>query len=244
MTVVLLLLAGVIARAVGSAGGITSLVAYPALVFAGLSPLAANVSSTVAILGSGVSSSWRAWRAGSLGGLTLKQWLAAGAFVAVSLMGGVLVVSTPAQTFAGLAPILVALGSTTLLAYPLLVRPTTGRFAAVSVVAAFLVVAAYNGYFGAGSGIVVLSLLMVTLKVALAKANDMKNALIFVADLAPSVAFVASGLVTWWAVIPLGIGAVIGGALGPELARRAPQRVMRIALGVLGLAFAAWLAVA
>lgn len=233
--------AGVAAGIVGSAGGITSLVAYPALLAAGLSPLSANVSATVAILGSGASSTWRARRSGSLGMVTPRLGWLAGGFVAMSLAGGLLVLATPASAFERLAPWLVAIGSIALLAYPVIVRQRQAQAWALVSVVGFGLVAAYNGYFGAGSGILVLALVLVTMHPSLAVANDWKNALIFAADLVPSVAFIASGLVRWWAVIPLGLGTLVGGAIGPEVARRIPAYVMRWAIGVLGLVFAAWL---
>ena len=47
---VLILVAGIIAGIVGSAGGITSLVSYPALLIAGVPALAANVANIVALV--------------------------------------------------------------------------------------------------------------------------------------------------------------------------------------------------
>lgn len=244
MTFVALVAAGFVAGVVGSAGGITSLVAYPALLAVGIGPLSANVSATVAILGSGASSTWRAARSGSLAAVTPRlRWLAAG-FVLASLGGGLLLIATPSSTFERIAPWLVATGSLALLVYPVIVRRRMIRGVSALAGLAMVVVAAYNGYFGAGSGILVLALVLVTLRPPLPVANDWKNALIFAADLVPSIAFVASGLVRWWAVIPLGIGTLVGGAMGPEVARRVPAYVMRWAIGLLGLAFAAWLLVA
>ena len=48
--VALILAAGVVAGVVGTAGGITSLVSYPALLLAGVPPLAANVVNIVALV--------------------------------------------------------------------------------------------------------------------------------------------------------------------------------------------------
>ena len=48
VTAAFLLLAGVIAGVVGSAGGITSLVSYPALLALGIPALPANVTNLVA----------------------------------------------------------------------------------------------------------------------------------------------------------------------------------------------------
>src|ERR1700690_1903178 len=62
--------AGAVAGLVGTAGGITSLVSYPGLLFAGVAPLQANVANIVALVacwpGSAASSrpelaGWGAW---------------------------------------------------------------------------------------------------------------------------------------------------------------------------------------
>jgi uncharacterized membrane protein YfcA len=45
---------------IGTAGGITTLVAYPALLAVGIAPLAANVTNSVAMAGSGLGSASRA----------------------------------------------------------------------------------------------------------------------------------------------------------------------------------------
>ena len=51
-----LAVAGVAAGILGTAGGITSLIAYPALLAVGIPPLSANVTSSIALLGSGLGS--------------------------------------------------------------------------------------------------------------------------------------------------------------------------------------------
>jgi hypothetical protein len=52
----LLFPAGVVAGFVGTTAGLASLISYPALLVAGLPPVTANVTNTVALFGSGVSS--------------------------------------------------------------------------------------------------------------------------------------------------------------------------------------------
>ena len=49
--IVLLLGAGVLAGGLGSAGGTTSLISYPALLAVGVPPLPANVTNAVAVVG-------------------------------------------------------------------------------------------------------------------------------------------------------------------------------------------------
>jgi uncharacterized membrane protein YfcA len=49
--------------------------------------------------------------------------------------------------------------------------------------------------------------------------------------------------VQWAAVVPLGIGCLVGGRLGPVLVRHSPARVLRVLIGLAGLALAVKLGV-
>ena len=53
---ILLIVAGVAAGLIGSVAGLASLISYPALLAAGLPPISANVTNTVALVFSGVGS--------------------------------------------------------------------------------------------------------------------------------------------------------------------------------------------
>lgn len=234
-----LLIAGAAAGVIGTAGGITSLVAYPALLVVGLSPLAANVTSAVALIGSGAGSALRA--APDLEGhsRTLRRWLVP--TVVFSLGGAVLLVVTPGDVFDRVVPFLVALGALILLFQPVLSRwqlRRGSRLHPLAVRASAAGVAVYNGYFGAGSGILLIALLLFTTEPVLHRANALKNVLLVAADLLPAVLFAIVGTVAWHAVWPLGIGALIGGLIGPSVARRVPANVLRPVIGALGLALA------
>ena len=144
-----LLLAGVVAGVVGSAGGITSLVSYPALLAVGVPTLPANVTNLVAGAacwpGSALTS--RQEMAGS--GARLRRSLPVAAFGAA--VGAVLLLVTPPGAFAVIVPYLVAAGAVALLAQPVLTKAVRGRRGHALVPIGLIAV--YGGYFGAGSGI-------------------------------------------------------------------------------------------
>lgn len=238
-----LVAAGLVAGVVGTAGGITSLVSYPALLAIGIPPLAANVTSSVALLGSGAGSALRAGPDLTGHSSTLRRWLPG--FAAVSLVGAVLLVVTPGRVFDLVVPFLVASGSLALLLQPRLEERRGGRAlprAAVGIAA--VGVALYNGYFGAGSGILLIALLLSTTEPVLHRANSVKNVVLVVADVAPAVLFALTGTVVWQAVWPLAIGALAGGLIGPSIARRVPASVLRWLIALCGFALATYLLVA
>jgi uncharacterized membrane protein YfcA len=102
---------------------------------------------------------------------------------------------------------------------------------------------AYNGYFGAGAGVMILALLLLLVNQQFAKANALKNMLVGGASVVAAVAFVFFGPVKWTAVAPLSIGLFVGSTIGPLLARRIPGNWLRVvvALTGLGLAVRLWL---
>lgn len=234
--------AGVVAGVIGTAGGITSLVAYPALLAVGVPPLAANVTSSVALLGSGASSALRAGPDVTGHGPTLRRWVPP--TVVFSLVGAVLLVVTPTTLFDRLVPFLVLTGAVLLLAQPRISawqRSRDRRLGPVAVGVAGAAVAVYNGYFGAGSGILLIALLALTAEPVLRRANALKNVVLVVADVLPAALFAVLGTVVWRAALPLGLGAVAGGLVGPSVARRLPEAVLRVAIGCCGVALAAYL---
>lgn len=234
--------AGVLAGVIGTAGGITSLVSYPALLAVGIPPLAANVTNSIALLGSGFSSGFRALRELEGHAGTLRAWLPA--TVLLSFVGAVLLVVTPAEAFDRVVPFLVALGSIVLLLQPVITRWQNRRGTRphrALVGAAGAGVALYNGYFGAGAGILLIALLLFTTEPVLHRANALKNLILIASDLLPAILFVVLGTVVWSAAVPLGIGALVGGLIGPSVAKRVPAGILRPVIAACGLVLAVWL---
>jgi uncharacterized protein len=241
VTAAFLVVAGVVAGVVGTGGGITSLVSYPALLAVGLTPLAADVANLVALVacwpGSALSS--RRELAGS------SRWLARGLpLVALGAAGGaVLLLTTPSGLFDRLVPWLLAAGSLALLLQPVLtrrIRTHRGPALALPVVAA---VSVYSGYFGAGAGVLLLAVLLVLVDPRLPEANAAKNMLNGASTVAAAAVLVVAGPVAWAAVVPLAAGLFAGALLGPVVVRRLPPTVIRVAVAVLGLGLAVRLVV-
>jgi hypothetical protein len=234
--------AGVVAGVIGTAGGITSLVAYPALLAVGIPPIAANVTSSVALLGSGAGSALRAGPDVAGRTRTLRRWIPQ--TVLLSLVGALLLLVTPAGLFDRLVPFLVLTGAVLLLLQPRISawqRTHDRGLHPLVVGVAGAAVALYNGYFGAGSGIVMITLLLLTTESAVHRANGLKNVILLAADVLPAVVFAAVGTVVWRAALPLAAGAVAGGLVGPSVARRLPEALLRVLIGCCGVALAAYL---
>ena len=233
--------AGAVAGLVGTAGGITSLVSYPALLLAGVAPLQANIANLVALVacwpGSAVASQPELRGRG--------PWLLRWGIVAAAggAAGSLLLLNTSAGVFGRVVPFLVAAGSLALLLQPwLAARPAwqddAGRGKALLLPAGVVALSVYNGYFGAGSGVLLLALLLLTTDPRLASANALKNMMVGAATIISAVLFAVLTRVDWAAVAALAAGLFAGSLVGPAVARRMPPAVLRWLVALTGLALA------
>ena len=140
--------------------------------------------------------------------------------------GAVLLLVTPAGVFDRIVPFLVALAAVGLLIQPRVAAKQgrhsgkSGRFLAHC---GLLAVWVYDGYWGAGAGVMTLAVLMLTVETQLTQANAFKNVLLGVADIACSVVFVLYGPVRWAVVVPLALGFLVGSRVGPPRTADTPK---------------------
>jgi uncharacterized membrane protein YfcA len=237
-----LVAAGVVAGIVGTGGGITSLVSYPALLAVGLPPLAADVANLVALVACWPGSALSSRRELACSG----RWLARGLpLAALGAAGGaLLLLTTPSGLFGHLVPVLLAAGSLALLCQPVLTRRLHARRGHVLALPVVATVSVYSGYFGAGAGVLLLATLLVLVDQRLPEANAVKNMLNGAATVSAAAVLVVAGPVVWAAVVPLAAGLFVGATLGPVVVRHLPATVVRVAVAALGLGLAVRLAFA
>lgn len=222
------------------AGGGT-LVSFPTLIALGLSPVAANATSTVAI-----------WP-GTLGGIagyrqelrTVRRslWY----LLIPSLIGGIagalLLQKTPPGVFSRLVPWLILFATSLFTIQPFVQRRLKLSHPAhdstswiIGAMLFQLAVALYGGYFGAGIGILMLSALGFLGMSDIHQMNGLKNVLGMAINGVAAVYFVFANMVYWPDVIVMAAGAIAGGYGGAGLARRIGRTAVRwtvIAVGFL-----------
>jgi uncharacterized protein len=237
-----LLLAGMAAGTIGSAGGITSLVSYPALLAVGLPAFSANIANNVALVacwpGSALASE------PELRGRASWVWRWALLAAAGGAAGSALLLCTPSDVFDRVVPFLVAIGSLALLLEPRLRAWRQRRGSAdspLALAAGLVPLSLYNGYFGAGAGVMTLTLMLVLVDRRLPVANALKNMLIGAASTVSATLFVIFGPVNWSAAVPLALGMLAGSRVGPLVARRLPARLLRWLIFLLGMGLAIYL---
>jgi uncharacterized membrane protein YfcA len=239
VNVALLLGAGVLAGMVGSAGGTASLISYPALLAVGIPALAANMTNAVAFVASlpGSALGSRPELRGQ--GQWLRRWAPLAAVGGAA--GAALLLLTPASVFGRVVPFLVAFAALALLLQPRVsawqekhLRKTSRLLLPCGLFA----VSVYDGYWGAGAGVMILALLLLTVDQHLARSNALKNMLLGVSNGVAAIGFVLFGPVHWAAALPLALGLLVGSMVGPSLTRRVPGNIVRMVVGLAGLGLA------
>ncbi len=224
------------------AGGGTILT-FPTLLLTGMPSIAANATSTVALL-PGALASLYGYRdevrqsPGWLRTLFLPSLIG-------GTLGSILLLRTPEKIFAALAPLLILFATVLFMIQGALSRRapqrtvdnpadlSPGRLAAASLLQ--FGVAVYGGYFGAGIGILMLALLGFLGLSNIHAANGVKNFFGFCINFVAAAYFVYKGAVVWPAALVIVGGATLGGYSGSRFAQRIGKQKARTAVIVIGL---------
>ncbi|HWZ91892.1 MAG TPA: sulfite exporter TauE/SafE family protein, partial [Polyangiaceae bacterium] len=207
-----------------------------ALLALGLPPVIANVSNTVALVfgGIGAVSASRV----ELVGQARRIVPLALATISGGVIGGLLLMIAPAVSFVYVVPWLIA-GASAAVLLPRRVGPrAANQLHKPALYAGTTIIGVYGGYFGAASGVLFLALLLATTDDTLPQISAARNLLLGLANAVASVVFIAYGSVRWLAAIPLALGFLIGGRIGPVITRKAPANPLRFAIGLGGLGLA------
>ena len=105
--------------------------------------------------------------------------------------------------------------------------PVTTFFAALTGV--------YGGYFGAGSGVMMVAVLGFGLDLDLRVVNALKTLAVLAANLVASVIFLAVAELDWGAIALLAAGSVVGGYVGSHIGRRLPSTLFRVLIVLAGI---------
>ncbi len=240
---VILFAAALAAGAINSVAGGGTLLSFPALLAVGVSPVAANATSTVALVPGSLSAYWgyrsemqdaqadlRRWAVPSLLGGALGAWLA---------------VHIGDKAFSRLVPYLI-LSATGLFLLQGPLRAWLGRRAAAegkprgqshagATVFQFIV-AIYGGFFGAGIGILMLAAMGILGLTNIHRMNGLKNFAAICINGVAALTFVFSGKVHWDLALLMMVAAIVGGYAGAGLARRVGQQNVRRTVVIIGLA--------
>ncbi|WP_050528232.1 sulfite exporter TauE/SafE family protein [Pseudorhodobacter aquimaris] len=239
METLVLVVAGLFAGVLNAVAGGGTFLAFPALVFAGVPPVAANATATLAAMPGYIGSAW-AYRhdlraEGRLGLRAICAVAGIGAFAGA----GLLLVTSDA-VFTGVVPWLLLMATFIFAAGPVVLTFTrkrglaeAGPFLSAVVV---LAVAIYGGYFNGGLGIMLLAAFGLIGYRDLHNMNGLKNGLSALLSLIASVTFVAAGMIAWQAAVPMAISTAVGGFIGAHYSRKIKNtKYLRMFIVAVGL---------
>lgn len=225
------------------AGGGTFLT-FPALVFLGVPPVAANATSAVAV--------FPGYLAGAIGfGRELrsigKEGL--GRLVLVALLGGLvgasLLLVSSDEAFALIVPFLLFAATLSFLFGDRLRAAAARHAGGITPFGAtgLFLVSVYGGYFNGGLGIVLLALFALWGMSGIHVMNGLKNGISFAVSIISVATFALAGLVAWPLAIVMMVASSIGGYAGAPIARALPRRVVWGVIVVTGFVMSAIFAI-
>jgi hypothetical protein len=229
---IILFAAAMVAGALNAVAGGGSFVSFPALLFTGMGPIAANATNTLALWPGSAASAGAYRRELQFQGGQLVL------FSTISLVGGLLgallLLHIDDAAFDQLIPYLMLLATIVFAISPLLSRllnsARSGRYGpwrGLGVLALYLAVAIYGGFFGAGLGILTLAVLGLLGLENIHEMNALKTLQATLISTVAVVTFILAGIVAWPQGLVMSAGAILGGYGGAALARRVPARYVR-----------------
>ena len=222
---------GFAAGAVNAMAGGGTFFSFPALLAAGLPPVVANASNSVALWPGSLSGAW-AYRQELLRYRRYLLPMGLASFVG-GAAGGLLLLAAGDARFSALIPWLLAFATGLFAFSPQLssalrrmrpaANPATGSGPGAGSPIGCLVqllVAVYGGFFGAGMGILMMASLAIGGHEDVQHINALKNLLSAVIYSVTVITFIVAGAVSWPQTVVMLLTATVGGYWGARMARR------------------------
>ena len=242
--VIFLILMGIISGIISAVASMASLVSYPALLIAGCSPIAANITNTAALIFTGpgvlLASAKKMkghWQEFSFYCLFLLSGAVA---------GGLLLISFPGKFFEKIVPFLVLLSAIGLIMasgkkssenQPR--KRTKGKILGAYI--GLFLGGVYSGYFGAAAGVIHLICINYLSDDEFYTINAMKDLVGALANLVALIVFIFGAHVNWMMAILLAIGLFIGGYIGQYSIKFLSLKIVSWITFAFSIVLAGWL---
>jgi hypothetical protein len=236
-----LILAAFAAGVLNAIAGGGTFLTFPALVWSGVPPIAANATSAL-VVSPGYLGSALGFRAELAALPRAVVWREMALAALGGVAGALLLLITPAKVFSGIVPWLLLFATALFALGPRLARwagGERGRGLSGARALGLLAVAVYGGYFNGGLGILLMALYLLVGEQRLNTVNALKNLNSFVLSVVSVAAFAIGGAIVWRDALLMAVFATAGGFYGARLAKRLPVRVVRSIVIVTGLVMSA-----
>jgi uncharacterized membrane protein YfcA len=228
-------MAAFVGGALNAVAGGGSFIGLPALLQAGVPPVAANATTTLALWPGSISSAWAYRR--EIGAVGMRSFLPlALVSVAGGLLGAELLLGTSDARFMDVLPWLMLVAAVTFTfadrVTRLLGNGVTPRSQSSGhpwwALLLQLIIATYGGYFGGGMGVMMLAAMAVAGMTHIHQMNGLKTLLAVAINGIAVLEFIRRGAVAWGPGLVMIAGAVTGGYVGAVVARRLDARLVRM----------------
>lgn len=231
--------AGIAAGTINTVVGSGTLITFPTLLAFGYAPVTANVSNTIGLVPGSVSGAvgYRSELSGQR-----DRVLALGtAAVCGGTVGSILLLVLPASAFKAIVPFFIGVA----LVLILLQKPINkalghrrrgeGQGVGLGAIAGSFCTGIYGGYFGAAQGILMMSVLGLSIDDRLQRLNAVKVITTGLTNLVAGVVFVIAAHIAWDVAGLIACGSIIGGVLGARYGRRLSPQALRALIVVVGV---------
>ncbi len=258
---IFLFVAALLAGALNSVAGGGSFISFPALLVSGIAPIAANATNTCA-LWPGTIASTVAYRKVFTPEARKMLPPLLGLGIVGGVLGAIVLLHTPQDTFTKLIPWLLLLATLVFLFSGritawLRARVQSGAVHAQSLGSAVaekrtppllmaggllveLLLATYIGYFGAGAGILVLALLALLGMENIHTMNGVKTLLVSLVNGVALLTFIVGHRVVWPEAAVMIVGAAAGGYFGARVALKMNPLYIRRVVIIIGFGMSAY----
>ena len=233
--------AGFLGGMLNALAGGGSFLTLPALIFAGVPPVAANATGTAALLPGYIASAWRFRK-----DIKMPAGLGYISITLISIVGGCLgagiLLVTDESVFSALIPWLILFATLAFVISPKFVKGNklgdkheiNKKSNTFKISAILLIICIYGGYFNGGLGIIVLAALGLLGQTNLLGMNGLKNYMSVMLTVIAVAVYAIGGTISVKYLGILGLGSILGGYAGAVVAYKLSQKQLRYIIIVIG----------
>jgi len=237
--IVAIFAAGIAAGTINTVVGSGTLITFPTLLAFGYAPVTANVSNTIGLVPGSASGALGYRR--ELSGQRERVIALGAAALCGGTLGAILLLVLPASAFKAIVPFFIAVALILIVTQKQITRLVGdrrrghGEGVGPGALAGAFLCGIYGGYFGAAQGILMLSVLGLSINDSLQRLNAVKVITTGLTNLVAGVVFVIAAHVAWDVAGLIAGGSIIGGVLGSRYGRKLPPSALQVLIVVVGI---------
>jgi len=231
--------AGIAAGTINTVVGSGTLITFPTLLAFGYSPITANVSNTIGLVPGSVSGA--VGYRNELSGQRDRLLVFGAAALCGGILGSILLLVLPASAFKAIVTFFIGVALVLILLQKQINRALgnrrrgAGQGVHPAAIAGTFACGIYGGYFGAAQGILMMSVLGLSIDDSLQRLNAVKVITTGLTNLVAGVVFVIAAHIAWDVAGLIAGGSIIGGVLGSRYGRRLSPGALRALIVVVGI---------